>query len=163
VHVLSVNFATTTNHETLHLSPSPGIGDIARLANESALMTTFARTALFSFTAAIALGATPLGYPAIAGADPNNGNGPGGEWDIGVYDSCMKNHPPFYSDDDKLDWAINCCYTSGGVWSSGGRCVAPSAATTTSSPLGPPARVVPPNMAPPLPPPPPNMSNLPAG
>lgn len=125
------------------------------------------RTALF--TAAIALGTTALGYPAIAGADPNNGGGPGGEWDIGVYDSCMTNHPPLYTDSDKLDWAINCCYSSGGVWSSGGRCVAPSAATTTSSPLGPPARVVPPNMSAPPPPPattagpPPNVSNLPAG
>src|ERR1700736_5403600 len=112
------------------------------------------------FTAAIA-----LGYTAIAGADPNNGPG-SGEWDIGVYDSCMKNHPPFYSDSDKLDWAINCCYSSGGVWSSGGRCGAPSAATATSSPLGPPARVVPPNMSAPPPPPtkpPPNISNLPAG
>ena len=37
------------------------------------------------FTAAIALSANALGYPAIAGADPNNGPG-GGEWDIGVYD-----------------------------------------------------------------------------
>jgi hypothetical protein len=120
-----------------------------------------ARAALF--TAAIALGATVLEYPAIAGAEPNNGGGTSGEWDIGAYDSCMKNHPPFYSDSDKLDWAINCCYSSGGVWGSGGSCGAPPA--EASSPLGPPARVVPPNMAPPLPPttPPPNVSNLPAG
>jgi hypothetical protein len=123
-----------------------------------------ARTAAL-FTAAIALGATALGYPAIAGAEPNNGGGTSGEWDIGAYDSCMKNHPPFYTDGDKLDWAINCCYSSGGVWGSGGSCVAPAAATSTSSPLRPPARVVPPNMAPPLPPttPPPNVSDLPAG
>lgn len=119
-----------------------------------------ARTALL--TGAIALGATALGYPAIAGADPNNG-GNGGEWDIGVYDSCMKNHPPLYSADDKLDWAIHCCYTSGGVWSSGGSCVAPAAA-----PLGPgqpPTQVTPPNMsAPPVTTKaPPNISNLPAG
>ena len=51
------------------------------------------------FTAAIALGTTTLGYPAIAGADPNNGGGTSGsgEWDIGAYDFCMKNHPPLYT------------------------------------------------------------------
>jgi hypothetical protein len=52
-----------------------------------------ARTALF--TAAIALSATALGYPAIAGAEPNNGGGTSGEWDIGAYDSCMKTTLPF--------------------------------------------------------------------
>jgi hypothetical protein len=42
------------NHETLHLSPNPGIGDIARLANESALMPTIPapRTPLGSLIAA---------------------------------------------------------------------------------------------------------------
>ena len=131
--------------------------------SSSTSLRKVARTALFA--AAIALGSTALGYPAIAGADPNNGGGTGGsgEWDIGVYDSCMQNHPPFYCDSDKLDWAINCCYSSGGVWSSGGRCGAPPA--EASSPLGPPARVAPPNMAPPPPTTtaPPNISNLPAG
>ena len=55
------------------------------------------------FTAAIALGTTTLGYPAIAGADPNNGGGTSGsgEWDIGAYDFCMKNHPPLYTIEDK--------------------------------------------------------------
>jgi hypothetical protein len=50
-------------------------------------------------TATLLLASITLGYPAIAGADPNNGGGPGGsgEWDIGVYDSCMRNHPPFHS------------------------------------------------------------------
>ena len=55
------------------------------------------------------LGATALGFAAAADAQPNTGGGGSGEWDIGVYDSCMQHHPPFYSDDDKLDWAINCC------------------------------------------------------
>jgi hypothetical protein len=126
-----------------------------------------ARTALF--TAAIALGTTTLGYPAIAAADPNNGGGPGGsgEWDIGIYDNCMKNHPPGgLTLDEWVDQQRFCCDTSGGVWTSHG-CTAPAAGA--SSPLGPgqpPARVAPPNMAPPQPPPttpPPNISNLPAG
>jgi hypothetical protein len=76
----------------------------------------------------IAAGAIALGWPAIAGADPNNGGGPGGgEWDIGAYDSCLRNHPPYYSDSDKLDHYIQCCASTGGVWSSGGKCTAPSA------------------------------------
>ena len=119
-----------------------------------------ARTALF--TAAIALGGTALGYPVIAGADPNNGGGTGGEWDIGAYDFCMNNHPPLYTTEEVLDHHRWCCESTGGVWGSHG-CQAPPGAA--SSPLGPPARVAPPNMAPPLPPPttPPNISNLPAG
>jgi hypothetical protein len=104
--------------------------------------------------ATLCLAATALGFAATAGAQPNTGGGTSGEWDIGVYDSCMQHHPPFHSDDDKLDWAINCCYSSGGVWGSGGKCTAPPA-EASSSPLGPPAHVVPPNMAPP------NLSNVP--
>ena len=63
------------------------------------------------FTAAIALGTTTLGYPAIAGADPNNGGGTSGssEWDIGAYDFCMKNHPPLYTLEDNLDHHRWCC------------------------------------------------------
>lgn len=116
-------------------------------------------------TTTLLLASLALGHPAFAVADPNNGGGPGGsgEWDIGVYDSCMRNHPPFYSDGDKLDWAINCCYSSGGVWGSGGSCVAPAGVTTTRSPLGPPARLAPPNMSAPPASTPPNISNLPAG
>jgi len=66
----------------------------------------------------IAAGVIAIGYPAIAGADPNNGGGTGGgEWDIGAYDSCLRNHPPYYSDSDKLDHYIQCCASTGGVWS----------------------------------------------
>lgn len=156
----------TTNHETLHLSPNRGIGDIARLAKEGTLMTSFARLGIPALGSLIAA-AIALGYPAIGGADPNNGNGPGGgEWDIGIYDNCMKNHPTAgLTLDEQYDQQRFCCDTSGGVWTSHG-CTAPSAATATSSPLGPPARVVPPNMSappPPKPPAPPKVSNLPAG
>ena len=77
--------------------------------------------------ATLCLAATALGFAAAADAEPNTGGGTSGEWDIGVYDSCMQHHPPFYSGDDKLDWAINCCYSSGGVWGSGGSCTAPPA------------------------------------
>jgi hypothetical protein len=96
-----------------------------------------------------------LGYPTIAGADPNNGNGSNsGEWDIGAYDSCLKNHPPYHSDDDKLDWYIHCCWSTGGVWGSGGSCTAPPATAATSpiSPGQPPSQVKPPNVQAPPPP-----------
>jgi hypothetical protein len=71
------------------------------------------------FTAAIALGTTTLGYPAIAGAQPNNGGGTSGEWDIGAYDFCMSNHPPLYTTEDVLDHHRMCCESTGGVWGSG--------------------------------------------
>jgi len=127
-------------------------------------LRSVARAALL--TAAITLGAPALGYPAIASAEPNNGGGPGGEWDIGVYDSCIKNHPPLYTQDEVYDWNVQCCNSSGGVWTAN-HCQAPPA--QASSPLGPgqpPARVsVPPVMsAPPLTTSTaPNVSNLPVG
>jgi hypothetical protein len=90
------------------------------------------------FTAAIALGTTTLAYPAIAGADPNNGGGTGGsdEWDIGGYDFCMKNHPPLYTIEDNLDHHRWCCESTGGVWGSHG-CQAPAgAASAPADPFG---------------------------
>ncbi|MCW2563594.1 MAG: hypothetical protein JWQ31_2154 [Mycobacterium sp.] len=110
--------------------------------------------------ATLFISAAGLGCAAAAAAQPNNGGGTSGEWDIGVYDSCLQHHPPYHSDDDKLDWYIQCCYQSGGVWSSGGKCTAPPA--EASSPTGPgPTRVsVPPNMS--APSTPPNASTSPA-
>ena len=89
------------------------------------------------FTAAIALGTTTLGYPAFAGADPNNGGGTSGsgEWDIGAYDFCMKNHPPLYTIEENLDHHRWCCESTGGVWGSHG-CQAPAgAASAPADPL----------------------------
>ena len=103
------------------------------------------------FTAAIALGAT--GYPAIAGADPNNGGGTSGsgEWDIGAYDFCMKNHPPLYTIQDNLDHHRWCCESTGGVWGSHG-CQAPAgAASAPADPFGPP-QAAPTNIQAPPPP-----------
>jgi hypothetical protein len=110
--------------------------------------------------ATLFISAAGLGCAATADAQPNNGGGPSGEWDIGVYDSCLQHHPPYHSDDDKLDWYIQCCYQSGGMWSCGGKCTAPPA--EASSPTGPgPTRVsVPPNMS--APSTPPNASSSPA-
>jgi hypothetical protein len=107
-----------------------------------------ARTALF--TAAIALGT--LGYPAIAGADPNNGGGPGGgEWDIGAYDFCMANHPPLYTQEEVLDHHRWCCESTGGVWGTNG-CQAPPGEASSPRNPGQPQQVAPPNMqAPPAP------------
>ncbi len=92
------------------------------------------------FTAAIALGTTMLGSASIAGADPNNGGGTSGsgEWDIGAYDSCMKNHPPLYTIEENLDHHRWCCESTGGVWGSHG-CQAPAgAANAPADPFGPP-------------------------
>jgi hypothetical protein len=92
------------------------------------------------FTAAIAFGTTSLGYPAIAGADPNNGGGTSGsgEWDIGAYDFCMKNHPPLYTIEENLDHHRWCCESTGGVWGSHG-CQAPAGeASAPADPFGPP-------------------------
>jgi hypothetical protein len=120
-----------------------------RPAKGNTMTTTFAHR--FA-AAALIVSAGALGFAGTANAQPNTGGGTSGEWDIGVYDSCMQHHPPFHSDDDKLDWAINCCYSSGGVWGSGGGCVAPPAETSSRpDPLAPVAH--PPNkiQAPPPP------------
>lgn len=57
------------------------------------------------------------------------------EWDIGVYDSCIKkvadrNAAGITNDAQMLDEAKHCCSMSGGVWDIGaagpaGKCVAP--------------------------------------
>jgi hypothetical protein len=87
-------------------------------------------------------------------ADPNNGGGTGGEWDIGAYDFCMSHHPPWYTTEDVLDGKRQCCESSGGVWGSGvNGCHAPAAATI--GPGHPPQQVTPPNKAPAAPPSPP--------
>lgn len=131
----------------------------ARLCRRAALVTTglmhWSRVASLVAPGAIAVGylAIGIGYPSIAGADPNNGNGPGGEWDIGIYDNCMKNHPTAgLTLDEQYDQQRFCCDTSGGVWTSHG-CTAPAGqASTPYNPGHPPQRVSPPNMqAPPAP------------
>ena len=99
-----------------------------------------------------------LGYPSIAGAQPNNGGGPGGsgEWDIGAYDYCMAHPEPgtVGSIEAQLDHHRWCCESTGGVWGSGDNgCHAPPG--EASAPLGPggPQQVTPPSgvKAPPLP------------
>lgn len=101
-----------------------------------------------------AAGAIPLGHPAIAGADPNNGGGPGGEWDIGAYDFCVSHHPSF-STAEMLDHLRWCCESTGGVWGWGDKgCHAPPGQT-----MGQPQGPVPPQVGPvPVqqPPPPPD-------
>jgi hypothetical protein len=95
-----------------------------------------------------------VGYPSVAGADPNNGNGPGGgEWDIGIYDNCMKNHPTAgLTLDEQYDQQRFCCDTSGGVWTSHGCTAPPGEASSPVNPRQPPQRVAPPNLqAPPAP------------
>jgi hypothetical protein len=70
------------------------------------------------FAAAVALGGSTLGYPAIANA----------VWDIEVYDDCVATLNYFnrsFWDDMK-----QCCVKSGGVWKdtlNGGKCQAPPA------------------------------------
>lgn len=88
-----------------------------------------AASVLVSFSIAV-------GSAALADAQPNNGGGTSDEWDIGVYDSCMKHHPSYGDPEDQLDWAIQCCYSSGGVWGSGGHCQAPPG-EASSTPVGP--------------------------
>jgi hypothetical protein len=104
-------------------------------------ISAFAKTAdTLMLTTAIVLAGTPLGYIAIAGADPNNGGGTGGsaEWDIGAYDFCMKNHPPLHTIEENLDHHRWCCESTGGVWGSHG-CQAPAgAASAPADPFGPP-------------------------
>ena len=72
-----------------------------------------------------------LDQPGVAGADPNNGGGPGGrrEWDIGAYDYCMKHPAPGTTGttEEILDQHRWCCESTGGVWGSGDNgCHAPS-------------------------------------
>ncbi|HZQ30402.1 MAG TPA: hypothetical protein VFB19_01550 [Mycobacterium sp.] len=117
------------------------------------LATTRLATLVASGAIAVGYLTIGIGFPSIAAADPNNGGSNSGEWDIGAYDSCLKNHPPYSTDSDKLDWYIHCCWSTGGMWGSGGSCQAPPG--EASSPIGPgqpPQRVTPPNMqAPPAP------------
>ena len=126
---------------------------------------TNVRAVLWAAVVAVGFPIAGLGHAGIASADPNNGGSNSGEWDIGAYDSCLQHHPPYYTDDDKLDWNIHCCYSTGGVWTSGGGCTAPPAEISGSQ--GPGIQRVPgsPKMSAPPPPPtspPPNVTNLPA-
>ena len=87
-----------------------------------------------------------LGYPSIAGAQPNNGGG-SGEWDIGAYDYCMAHPAPgtMGTAQDVLDQHRWCCESTGGVWGWGDNgCHAPPG--EASAPLGPggPQQVTPP-------------------
>ncbi len=109
--------------------------------------------ATLMFTVTIALGITTIGYPASAGADPNNGGGTSGsgEWDIGAYDFCMKNHPPLYTTEEVLDHHRWCCESTGGVWGSHG-CQAPAGQSSApADPFGPP-QAAPTNIQAPPPP-----------
>lgn len=115
--------------------------DATRPARRPQLLPAFTKAGgPLLFSAAIALGTGTLGYPAMAGADPNNGGGTSGsgEWDIGAYDFCMKNHPPLYTIEENLDHHRWCCESTGGVWGSHG-CQAPAgAASAPADPFGPP-------------------------
>ncbi len=110
------------------------------------------RSRLLSLFAAGAIGlgylAIGIGYPSIAAADPNNGSGPGGgEWDIGIYDNCMKNHPTAgLTIDEQYDQQRYCCDVSGGVWTSHGCTAPPGEASSPLNPGQPPRQVSPPNM-----------------
>ena len=70
---------------------------------------------------AMAVAGTPLAYPAIATAQPNNS----GTWDLERYEECMRGGP-IYSEDDQYRREHFCCGQSGGVWN-GAKCVAPPA------------------------------------
>jgi len=88
--------------------------------------TTAAGTLLF--TAAIGLGTTTLGYPAVAVADPNNGGGTSGSGRMGHRRLRLlheKTTRPLYTIEDNLDHHRWCCESTGGVWGSHG-CQAPA-------------------------------------
>jgi len=61
---------------------------------------------------------------AIAGAVPASAER---SWDIGEYDSCMRNMPPIESTDDYVEQNKWCCYKSDGDWDNNRGCVAPPA------------------------------------
>ena len=87
----------------------------------------------------IATAAAGLSFAGTADAQPNNGGGTSGEWDIGAYDFCMKNHPPLYTTEEVLDHHRWCCESTGGVWGSGDYgCHAPPAELSgPTDPFGP--------------------------
>jgi hypothetical protein len=77
------------------------------------------------FGAAVALGGSTLGYPAIASAT----------WDIEKYDECVGE---ITHDEDFTDALHFCCYRSGGVWNADiQECQAPPA-ERTRAPVRPP-------------------------
>ncbi|MBX7432962.1 hypothetical protein JDV09_12715 [Mycobacterium sp. Y57] len=78
---------------------------------------------------AMAVAGTPLAYPTIATAAPNNS----GTWDIERYDECMKGGP-IDSREDQYRHERFCCGQSGGVWD-GADCVAPPASPQGSRQL----------------------------
>ena len=64
---------------------------------------------------ALAVAATPLGYPAIANAEPGSGT-----WDIEQFDDCVRRESPPHPEDFGWDRSMatrkTCCLESGGVW-----------------------------------------------
>jgi hypothetical protein len=67
------------------------------------------------------LGGSAFGDPAIACAAPND------EWDLEHYDACVASYKGKKYDQGWDQHLIQCCFASGGVWSTKqGRCVAPS-------------------------------------
>ena len=64
---------------------------------------------------ALAVAATPLGYPAIANAEPGSGT-----WDIEQFDDCVRRESPPHPEDFGWDYLMatrkTCCLESGGVW-----------------------------------------------
>ena len=76
---------------------------------------------------AMAVAGTPLAYPAIATAEPNNS----GTWDIERYDECMRGGP-IDSWEDQYRRERFCCGQSGGVWD-GAKFVAPPAEPASGS------------------------------
>lgn len=84
---------------------------------QSALLRVHIPAALIA--AACAFGGGTIGSTAIASAAP--------EWDIGLYDDCMKgvNKP---DPSEQLAWTRKCCLDSGGVWNDSlGKCQSPPA------------------------------------
>jgi hypothetical protein len=100
----------------VYISSDSTIAGIARLSDESALMTTIAPALLRTtfIAAVIALSSIGVGQPAIAKADP--------EWDIGAYDDCIANP----NNTAGLYGVTYCCSISGGIMY-GNKCVAPPA------------------------------------
>jgi hypothetical protein len=77
---------------------------------------------------AMAVAGTPLAYPAIGTAQPNDS----GTWDLERYEECMRGGP-IYSEDDQYRRERFCCGQSGGVWN-GAKCAAPPAEPASGSP-----------------------------
>ena len=98
--------------------------------------------AVGSIAAALAFGTNAFD-PVIAGAQPNNGSDPAQEWDIKLYDSCIKMYDPGTAPVTLSEWDRYCCDHTGGVWN-GSKCEAPAGEPAQSQPT----RQIPPGRTP---------------